>query len=168
MKIENVWNHQLVYIIPQLAVYTLIYHLYIAYWGIIYHRSHLLREPETAIDIYHFLFFSGHWTRSSTLIHLKFTAQESATTWVLLVPCFLEIFGGSRMEKPTNFWGITGIPHKIWGKPVKILFRERILWHLVGNCLVGDFFVCMLLQHMSYTPPLQVEYLSLCINHQHT
>ena len=38
------------HIILQLAVYPLIYHLYVAYWVIIYITYHLLREPETAID----------------------------------------------------------------------------------------------------------------------
>ena len=38
------------HIIPQLAVYTTYIPLIVlAYWVIIYHRSHLLREPETAI-----------------------------------------------------------------------------------------------------------------------
>ena len=46
----NRWDRY--HIIPQLAgTIPLIYHLYIAYWVIIYHRSHPLREQiETAID----------------------------------------------------------------------------------------------------------------------
>ena len=39
------------HIIPQLAVYTTYIPLIVlAYWVIIYHRYHLLREPETAIE----------------------------------------------------------------------------------------------------------------------
>ena len=36
------------HIIPQLAIYIPL--IYIAYWVILYHQAHLLREPETAID----------------------------------------------------------------------------------------------------------------------
>ena len=57
------------YISPQLPVYTtyipLIYHLYIAYWVIIYHRSHLSRElNETAVEYLHLDFLKP----SETLI----------------------------------------------------------------------------------------------------
>ena len=39
------------HIIPQLVYTTYIPLIVLAYWVIIYHRSHLLREPETAIDL---------------------------------------------------------------------------------------------------------------------
>ena len=46
----NRWDRY--HIIPQLAVYTTYIPLIVlAYWVIIYHRSHLLRDPETAIDL---------------------------------------------------------------------------------------------------------------------
>ena len=42
------------HIIPQLAVYTrpLIYHLYIAFWGVKNATYHPLQEPEKSIDIH--------------------------------------------------------------------------------------------------------------------
>ena len=42
-------------LVPNRQYIPLIYHFYIANWVIIWYRSHLLREPETAIELSRFL-----------------------------------------------------------------------------------------------------------------
>ena len=52
---------------PNWQYIPLLYHLYIAFWGVICYRSHLLGEPETTIDIYQerwWIFHGyGSWSR---------------------------------------------------------------------------------------------------------
>ena len=110
------------YISPQLAVYTAyIYHLYIAYWVIIYITYHLFREPETAVDVSvlgsqpcYPPVPKWHWGEYGVPRNSSLFFRMSWDGWI----CF--------SLKKNNHWGLW-----IWGLKDSWEIASRYFWHMV-------------------------------------